>query len=91
MPYQNDLMSLADVVSPAYAAGQGMQQEDLANQKQQLENERFAGQNPAEIAKPGLQNLFTQAQTGAEQGIAQQQQAKGTEAQALPCSAPVWA
>ena len=83
MPYQNDLMSLADVVSPAYAAGQGMTQEDLANQKTQLENERYAGQNPAEIARPGLQNLFTQAQTAGQQGIAQQEQAKGTEAQAL--------
>jgi hypothetical protein len=83
MPYQNDLMSLADVVSPAYAAGQGMQQEDLENQSKQLANERYAGQNPAEIARPGLQNMFTQAQTGAEQGVAAQQQAKGTLDQSL--------
>lgn len=83
MPYQNDLMSLADIVSPAYAAGQGMQQEDLANQKQQLENERYAGQNPAEIAAPGLKNLFQQQQTATQTGLAQQAQAKGTEEQAL--------
>lgn len=83
MPYQNDLMSLADVVSPAYAAGHAMTQEDLANQQEQIKTQVARGQAPAEIARPGLQNLFTQAQTGAEQGIAQQQQAKGQEAQAL--------
>lgn len=83
MPYQNDMMSLADIVGPATAAGQAMTQDDLENQKNQIANQVAAGQAPAEIARPGLQNMFTQAQTGAEQGVAQQQQAKGSLDQAL--------
>src|SRR5579864_2407448 len=83
MPYVNDMQTLANVVGSGAAAQQMGIQDELSNQKQQLENERYAGQNPAEIARPGLQNLFTQAQTGAETGVAQQEQAKGAEVQAL--------
>lgn len=64
MPYQNDMQTLANVVSPAYAAMQAGIQNDTANDKAAMENQQYAGQMPAEIAKPGLQNLFTQAQTG---------------------------
>jgi hypothetical protein len=83
MPYTNDMQTLAQVVSPVDAAVQMGTQNQLENQAKQLENERYAGQNPAEIARPGLQNLFTQAQTSSQQGVAQQEQAKGAEAQAL--------
>lgn len=83
MPYQNDMMSLADVVGPATAAGQAMTQDDLQNQKEQMANQVYQQQMPALGAEPGLKNLFTQAQTGAESGIAAQQQAEGQKAQAL--------
>lgn len=83
MPYQNDMSTLADIVGPATAAGQAMTQDDLENQANQMKNQVAQGTMAADIAKPGLQNMFTQAQTGAEQGIAQQQQAKGAQDQAL--------
>lgn len=83
MPYQNDMSTLADIVGPAYAAGQAMTQDDLENQANRMKNQVAQGTMAADIAKPGLQNMFTQAQTGAEQGIAQQQQAKGAQDQAL--------
>ena len=83
MPYQNDMSTLADVVGPAYAAQQAGIQNDAANQEQQMKNQVTQSTMGADIQKPYLQNLFTQAQTGAEQGIAQQQQAKGAQDQAL--------
>jgi hypothetical protein len=77
MPYQNDMMSLADIVGPAYAAQQAGIQNDLANQEQEIRNQVAAGQAPEEIRKPGLANQFTEAQTQNEQGIGMQNQAKG--------------
>src|SRR5260370_14028744 len=80
MPYTNDMGTLAQVVSPAFAAGQIGMQTGLANEEQQTKNEVARGTMAADIAKPGLQNLFTQAQTGTQQGLAAQEQAKGLTA-----------
>lgn len=63
MAYVNDAQTLADVVSPAAAAAQMGVQNDDANQAAQIANTTSQGQQAAEIQKPGLQNLFTAAQT----------------------------
>lgn len=83
MPYVNDAATAADVISPAYAAGQIGIQNDLANQKEQMANDVYQQQMPALAQEPGLRNLFTQAQTGVQQGLGQQAQAKGIVDQAL--------
>jgi hypothetical protein len=77
MAYVNDAQTLADVVSPIEAANQLQTQNAQANVEQQIKNQVAAGQAPADIAKPGLMNQLTQAQTTAEQGLGMQQQAKG--------------
>jgi hypothetical protein len=83
MPYINDASTAADVISPAYAAQQIGMQNDIANQKEQMANQVYQQTMPALEQEPGLKNLFTQAQTGVQQGMAQQEQAKGNVAQAL--------
>lgn len=83
MPYVNDMQTLANVVSPVDAAVQmGLQNQQGATE-QAIKNQVAAGQAPAEIEKPGLQNLFTQAQTTNEQGIGAQNVAKGAVDTAL--------
>lgn len=82
MAYVNDAQTLADVVSPAAAAAQMGIQNDAANQQQQIANTTAQGQQAAEIAKPGLQNMFTQAQTANEQAVTQQNQSKALLGQA---------
>ena len=74
MAYVNDAQTLADVVSPAAAAAQMGIQNDDANQAAQIKNVTDQGQQAAEIARPGLQNLFTQAQTANESALGQQAQ-----------------
>src|ERR1700743_584945 len=83
MPYQNDMATLAQIVGGGGAAQQAGMQDDLENQKQMLANQVAQGTQAADIAKPYLNNMFTGQQIGAEQGIAQQQLAKGAEDQAL--------
>jgi hypothetical protein len=63
MPYQNDMSTLADVVGPAYAAMQAGIQNDATNAKTQLDLQTAQAQQPAEIQKPFLANMFQQAQT----------------------------
>lgn len=82
MPYTNDAQTLADIVGPASAANALQTQQAQGQVEQAIKNQVSAGQAPAEIARPGLQNMFTQAQTGAELGTAQQQLAAGQVAQA---------
>lgn len=77
MPYQNDMSTLADIVSPAAAADFAGQQNQMELQKQSLENQLKAGTLQADIEKPQLANLFTKEQTGVEHGLSLQQQAKG--------------
>lgn len=77
MPYTNNAQTLADIVggpSAAYQSGQEQGNQDYADM---MKNQVSAGTQQADIARPGLQNALMQAQTGAEQGVAQQQQAKG--------------
>lgn len=64
MAYVNDAQTLANVVGGAAAAQQMGIQNDAANEEQQIKNQVAAGQAPAEIQKPGLANLYQQAQTG---------------------------
>lgn len=61
--YQNDQATLADVVSPAYAAQQMGIQNDVANQEAQTTANINQATAPAKIAGAGLENLFKQAQT----------------------------
>jgi hypothetical protein len=77
MPYQNDMSTLADVVSPAYAAQQMGIQNDTANAQSQLDLAIKQGQAPALMQEPGLKNLYQQAQTGYTQGLGMAAQAKG--------------
>lgn len=77
MPYVNDMQTLADVVSPVDAANQAGIQNQYANQEEAAKAQVAQATVPAEIQKPYLANLFTGAQTAAEQGVAQQQQARG--------------
>jgi hypothetical protein len=79
MPYQNDLATLADVVSPVYAANQAGIQNEAANQKQQMENQVYQAQMPALEQEPGLKNLFTQAQTAQTSNLAQGDMLKNIE------------
>lgn len=81
--YQNDMSSLADIVGPAYAAQQAGIQNDAANQEALANAQVKQATVPAEIQKPFLGNLFTAAQTAGQQGLAQQEQAKGAVANAL--------
>lgn len=74
MAYVNDAQTLADVVGGASAAAQMGIQNDAANQEQQIKNTTLQGQQAADIAKPGLQNLFTQAQTANENAVGQSNQ-----------------
>lgn len=83
MPYTNDMQTLANIVGGGAAAQQAGIQDDLENQKQQIANQVAQGQAGAEIARPYLQNMFTGQQVNTQQGVAQQEQAKGSEAQAL--------
>lgn len=69
MPYMNDLETMAKVVSPVDAAVQSGIQNAQSNQEQDIKNQIAQQTMPAEIAKPGLANQFTQAQTGVEQSI----------------------
>ena len=77
MPYTNDAQTLADVMSPVDAAMQSAQQNGAANIAEAIKNQVSAGQAPADIQKPYLQNALTQAQTYGEQGLGLQQNAKG--------------
>ena len=77
------MSTLASIVGGGAAAQQAGIQDDLENQANLMKNQVSQGTMAADIAKPGLQNLFTQAQTDTQQGLAQQQQAKGAEDQAL--------
>lgn len=82
MPYTNDAQTLANIVggpSASYQSGVDQGNTDYADQ---IKNQVAAVQAPAESQRPALANLFTQAQTSAEQGLAQQQQAKGVVDQA---------
>lgn len=88
MPYQNDMMSLADIVGPAYAAQQAGIQNDLANQQEQVKAQIAQATMPQEIQRAQLQNQLLGAQGQAEQGIAAQQLAAGNTAmQAQPSAA----
>lgn len=80
MPYQNDMSTLADVVSPAYAAQQAGMQNELENTRQSLANQLSQGQLAAKIQEPTLANALLKAQGQAEQGVAGQQQALGLTA-----------
>jgi len=77
MPYQNDMMSLADVVGPAYAAQQMGMQNDEANQQEQIKTQIAQQTMPQDIQKATLVNQLLGAQGYAEQGLGMQQQAKG--------------
>jgi hypothetical protein len=83
MAYVSDASTLADVVGPAEAASQMNTSAAQQRVQQGIANQVAAGQAPAEIAKPGLANMFTQAQTANEQGVAGQNLAKGAVDQAL--------
>lgn len=74
MPYVNDMQTMAQLVSPVDAAVQMGIQNQQENTKQGIANQVAAGQAPAEIQKPGLQNLFTQAQTAATDASTQNTQ-----------------
>lgn len=64
MPYQNDLSTLAQVVSPAYAAQQAGIQNDAANQQQELANQKAAAQLPYAGPEAAANLAQTQANTG---------------------------
>ena len=83
MPYQNDMSTLADVVSPVYAATQAGISNDQANQEEMAKAAVAQATVPAEIQKPYLANIFSAAQGAGEQGVAAQERAKGAIAQAL--------
>jgi hypothetical protein len=77
MPYVNDAQTLADVVGPASAADALQTQQAQAQQEMAIKNQVAAGQAPADIQRPGLQNALTQAQTYGQQGLGLQANAKG--------------
>lgn len=83
MPYTNDMQTLANIVGTGAAAQQAGIQDDQQNEAEALKNQLSANQLPAESAKPGILNDLYTAQGQAEQGIAQQQQAKGSVDQAM--------
>lgn len=71
MPYQNDMSTLADVVSPAYASMQAGIQNDAANQQQELMNQKAQAQLP--YAGPMAQAELEGKQAGTAQTQAQTQ------------------
>lgn len=71
MPYTNDMQTMAQLISPVDAAVQMGIQNQQANEAQGIQNLVAAGQAPAKIQQPGLQNLFTQAQTAASDASTQ--------------------
>lgn len=73
MPYQNDMNTLADIVSPVDAAVQMGQQNQMANQAEQMKNQVYQQQMPALAQQPGLENLFTQARTAGSEASTQGQ------------------
>ncbi len=77
MPYINDQQTLAQVVSPVDAAAQMGIQNSIANQEAQTKQDILQQQAPDLAQQPGLENLFKKAQTGYEQGMGMQSQAKG--------------
>lgn len=85
MPYTNDAQTLADVVSPAYAALQAGINQGQTQQAQDVTNTIDAdpGHMAAQIAQPGLANMYTQAQTANSQAIGQQNQTQANNAAAL--------
>lgn len=83
MPYQNDMSTLANIISPVDAAVQAGTEQYAQNQQDLAKAAVAQATVPAEIQKPYLGNLFTAAQTAGQQGLAQQEQAKGQVAQAL--------
>lgn len=80
MPYQNDLSTLAQVVSPVDAAMQSGQQEGYGNIQSALSTNLAQQQLPLEVQKSQLNNALLQAQGQNEQGVAAQNQAKGLTA-----------
>lgn len=82
MPYTNNMQSLADIIGGPSAAYQTGQEQGNSDYADMLKNQLTQGTQAADIAKPGLQNAFTQAQTANEQGVAAQNQAKGQVDQA---------
>lgn len=62
--YQNDLSTLSQVVSPAYAAQQAGIQNDAANQEQQLANQKAAAELPFAAQKEQAGIGLTTAQAG---------------------------
>lgn len=85
--YTNNAQTLADVTSPVFAASQMATQDEAANQAAQIANTTAQGQQAAEIQKPGLANLFTQAQTGNENAIGAQNASKAAEMQGTQATA----
>lgn len=83
MPYQNDIATLADVVGPAYAAQQAGIQNAAANEEAQANAQVAQNTVAARSLAPSLANLYSQAQTQNELGLAQQNQAAGQVAQGL--------
>lgn len=79
MPYVNDAQTLSDVVGPASAADALQTQQAQAQQEMAIKNQVAAGQAPADIQRPGLQNALTQAQTYGQQGLGMQENAKGLQ------------
>lgn len=71
MPYQNNMGTLADVVSPAYAALQAGIQNDAANQQQQLENEKAQAALPFVGPRAQADLAAVQANTGETQARTQ--------------------
>lgn len=82
MAYTNDMQTLADISGSSAAAMQAGIQNDAANQEQQIKNQVAQGTMQADIAKPSLQNMYTQAQTSTQQAIGQQEQQKAQLGQA---------
>jgi hypothetical protein len=80
--YVNDAQTLADVVGPAAAANQMQTQNAAANVQQDIANQVAQGTEAADIQKPYLQNLFTQANTNNTNAIALQNSVKGLTDQA---------
>lgn len=81
MPYQNDMSTLADVVSPAAAASAGGYQSGLSNIQDAIKANIQQNTIPQEIQKASLANALLQAQGQTQQGISAQQQAAGLTAQ----------
>ena len=80
--YVNDAQTLADVVGPAAAANQMQTQNAAANVQQDIANQVAQGTMAADIQKPELANLFTQAQTNNENAVGLQNAVKGLTDQA---------